>query len=193
MVAGALLAGVLAAGGGGLGGAASGGAVAGVGVQARVASAKPSARQGKRADAWQRMGLRSPRDKFEVGLECVANSYGQVRLLFLAMPCRSLDRALMVLTDGHTTMVVSVYWVRMRTSATAEALKRMADTFGTGNVTPIAGALLDVGGLDFTGRYYDSRRSGRLVVIAETEPLTTLANDDTLHAVVDVAKEFPPP
>jgi hypothetical protein len=194
VVAGALLAGVLAAGGGGLGGTAAGNAVAGVGVQARVASAKPAARQGKRTDALQRVGLRSPRDRIEIGLECVANSYGDVRLLFIAMPCRSLDRALLLVADDTgATLLLSIYWVRMRTAATAIALRDLADTYGSGNVSPIAAPLLGLADVRFTGRYYDSRRSGALVVIAETEPMSGSPSEETLLAVADLAVEFPPP
>lgn len=101
---------------------------------------------------------------------------------------------LFALGDGHgNTIVVTVSWVGMFTAGTAERLKALADTDGTGNVSPLGGELVDAAGIKFTGTHYDSRRSGKLVVIAEAEPLSGTPDPDFLEGVVEVAVEFPPP
>jgi hypothetical protein len=99
------------------------------------------------------------------------HSYGQVREFFLRTPCRSLQRTLLAIGDTEgNTVVVSVAWVRMRTAVSAERLKRLADTYGTGNVSPIGREVLELRGVWFTGKHHVSRRTRSLVVIAEVTP-----------------------
>jgi hypothetical protein len=101
---------------------------------------------------------------------------------------------LVALGDGKgNTIVVSTAWVGMSTSGNAQQLKALADTDGTGNVSPLAGALVDAAGVTFTGRYYGSRRSGKLVVIAEAEPLSGTPDPGLLDGLAEVAVEFPRP
>ena len=73
----------------------------------------------------------------------------------------------------------------------ARALQGLADTYGTGNVSPLAEPLLELGGVEFTGQYYDSRRSGAVVVIAETEPVSGAPGEELLESVARVATHFP--
>lgn len=139
------------------------------------------------------MGLRSVNNAVRRHVNCVVHSYGQVQQFFVTTPCRSLRRELLVVGDGQgNSMVVSIYWVRMRSVAGAIRLRDLADTPGTGNVSPLAGALLGLADIRFTGKHYDSRRSGALVVIAETEPVIGRPDDEVLNAAADLAVEFPP-
>jgi hypothetical protein len=194
VVAGAALVGAIAFGGGG----AAGGAAAADGLsaaaQVRVANAQKAAGRGQRGQAWKRVGSRELRQRAQRQLHCARNSHGGVRAFFLLTPCRSLDRALFVLADGAGgVLVLSVYWVRMRTSAGDRELKDLDDEFGTGNVNPVAGALLGVAGIEFTGRYYHSRRARTLVVTAETEPVSGAPTEELLESVAQVATVLPGP
>lgn len=181
------------------GGAVSGGASAAGRVAARnvsndVAKGKQSARTGKRGATWDRLGLKSLKEFAKPALVCAVESYGQVQQFFLRTPCRSLDRVLIALADGQQdAFVVSVSWVRMRSAASAQSLRDLADADGTGNVSPLPGELIGVGPIRWTGTNYASRRSGPLVVIAEVEPLRGSPDPAWMDGVAEIAAEFPPP
>ncbi|HEX8759253.1 MAG TPA: hypothetical protein VF734_04585 [Pseudonocardiaceae bacterium] len=66
--------------------------------------------------------------------------------------------------DGNT-IVVSIAWVRMHNASRAIRLQQLVGTDGTGNVSPIAGQLLELRGIPFTDKHYASRRTGSLVVM----------------------------
>jgi hypothetical protein len=51
--------------------------------------------------------------------------------------------------------------------------------------------LLGVADVRFTGRYYDSRSVGGMVVIAETEPLSGAPGAEVLESVARVAVYLP--
>jgi len=200
--AGAVVAGAAVAGAAlfGIEGGAVGGSVASDGLsaaaQVRVANAQKAASRGQRGQAWKRVRAKEKPRKYrpQRHLDCVRNSHGQVRVFFAATPCRSLDRALTLLADpAGNTFVLSVYWVRMRNAAAARELKELDDTYGTGNVNPIASRLLGLAGVTFSGKYYDSRRRGSLVVIAEAEPVAGTPGPETLESVAQVATYLPPP
>lgn len=151
-------------------------------------SGQPAARQPLSGGTWDSMGLK--RAKSNVGTRatnCVASSYGKVRQFFGRKPCRSLQRALYTLSDSKgNTLVVSVAWVGMASSADAAELKALTDGNGTGNVLPLSGA-----GVKFTGTNYSSRQSGSMVVIAEAEPLK--GRPSSLSRVAQTAAKLPPP
>jgi hypothetical protein len=140
------------------------------------------------------MGLRGLTKEVKRELECAVHSYGQVREFFVSTPCRSLQRTLLAIGDAEgNTVVVSIAWVRMRTAVSVERLKRLADTYGTGNVSPIAHEVLGLRGVRFTGKHYASRRTGSLVVIAEATPGSGQPDPAVLDGAAQVAAEFPPP
>lgn len=139
------------------------------------------------------MKLKRLKRAVERDLRCAAHSFGQVRSFFLRVPCRSLRRALLVLGDGDGAIVVALAWVRMPSAARAKRFKKLEDTYGTGDISPIAGEVLALGGMRFTGTHYSSRRSGPLTVIAETEPSAGHPTADLLNAVAQVAAQLPPP
>lgn len=187
----AVLAGAVVAGGG-LGGGAA--VESGAGIRPRTAHSKEAARRGRHDEAWRRMGLRQVRRSVRSASECVAHSYGQVRRFFLRTPCRSLQRALLALDEGDGGRVaVSVAWVRMRDARGAARFRRLEDVHGTGDISPLGGELLGLGGIRFTARHYASRRAGPLVVVAEAEPAAGRPDARLLDAVAEVAAAFPPP
>lgn len=181
--------------GGGAGAAVATGAaesIAAQSIQTRVTNSRSAARRGQTSEAWRRMGLRvvtrAVSREIRRELECTAPSFGQVRELFLSTPCQSMQQTQPVLCDEQgNTIAVSITWVRMPTAVSAERLKRLIDTDGTGSVSPITGQVR------FTGKHYASRRTGSLVVIAETTPAGKWPNVDMLDGVAAVAAEFPQP
>jgi hypothetical protein len=202
-VAAVMVGSVVALGAGGTGGVAVGGAVdsvvgnaanriVGQAVRARVSRAKVSARSGRRIEAWVRMGLKQVKQKVDEQFQCAIHSYGQVRQFFLSNPCESLDRELVVVVDeGGNTFLVSVSWVEMPSIGQAERLRTIADTYGTGNVSPIASAVLGLGEVRYTGKFYDSRIDAELVVIAESAVLTGRPDPDMLEGAAQVAVQLP--
>jgi len=181
------------AGGAGLTG--GGGAGGGSATSVRAGSAsKDAARKGHRDEAWNRVSLRRLRQVARTELTCGAHSFGQVRQFLLRHPCRRLDRLLLAIADTRgNTVVVTIAWVRMPAARSAADLKALVDTDGTGNVAPLAATALGLAGVEFTGRYYGSRRSGSLVVIAEAAPGGGQPDPATMDAAAEVAAEFPPP
>ncbi|WP_344964244.1 hypothetical protein [Crossiella cryophila] len=140
------------------------------------------------------MRLKRLKETARKATSCAVHSYGDVQQFFARTPCRSLDRMLFALDAGQgDTMIVSVAWVRMPAPAEADRLQSLVDRDGTGNVSPLAGGLVGALGVRFTGRYYDSRRDGRLLVVAEVEPVTGAPAPELLDGVAEVVAELLPP
>lgn len=204
-VAAVMVGSAVALGAGGTGGVAVGGAVdsavgnatnriVGQAVRTRVRQAKLSARAGRRAEALARMGLKQLQRKIDEQFQCAIHSYGQVRQFFAANPCESLKRELIaVIDEGGNTFLVSVSWVTMPTIAQADRLKTIVDTYGTGNVSPIASTVLGLADVTYTGKFYDSRIDAELVVIAESAVLSGGPDPDMLDGAAQVAAQLPAP
>ena len=201
VIAGAVFVGVVAVGG--VGGA-TGGATAGVGAEAGAAQSvqvgravrggRQAARRGDRDGAWGRMGFRNTRRALERAADCAVHSYGHVQEFLVRTPCRGLDRMLFLVADeSGGAAVVAVAWVRMGGSRQARELQALADRYGTGNVSPIGMAALELGGVPFTGRYYESRRQGSMVVISEAEPVQGQPDAALLDGLTQVARWLPRP
>ncbi len=163
-------------------------------IIARKANGKRAASRGNADDAWRRMGMRGVRKNLRQDLSCVVNSFGAIREFFVRTPCTSLDRALFAVDDGQGNLiVVSVAWVGFRTRGQAQRFKELDDTYGTGNVSPLGGAVLGLADVRFTGQHYQSRRKGATTVIAEAEPVDGVVEDAVLDAVAEVAVLLPRP
>ncbi|WP_409463169.1 hypothetical protein [Amycolatopsis sp. GA6-003] len=159
-----------------------------------MANSKKAARKGNRAEAWQRLALKEARKKIEKDLRCAVQSYGQVQQFFLRHPCKKLDQLLFVVQDSTgNTIAGSVSWVTMPSAESAAQLRTLEDTYGSGDVTPFGTEILEANGFRFTGKHYRSRLDGKLVVIAETDPITGHPSDAFLKQVADVADVLPPP
>lgn len=188
MVLAVFVAGAVAVGSGGLGGGTAGSPGSG------ITSSKDAASKGNQGEAWRRMGLTAVKRAVRQHVNCVVHSFGQVREFFVHNPCRSLERALLAIGDGNGNIIaVSIAWVRMRTTDAAQSLKTLADTDGTGNVSPLGGELLGLSGVKFAGKFYESRRSGTLVVIAEATPGSGRPDPQIMDDAADIAALFPSP
>lgn len=162
-------------------------------LRRRTERAARSAKNGKRTRAWRRMRLR--RGKHTHGsdsLGCVAWSYGRVRDFLRRHRCRSLHRRLFVLLDpsGDTILVSRIRMV-MRHRRDVYRLKDVFDVYGSGDVRPLGGSLLDLGDVRFTGKHYSSRHTGRSLIVAESEPVGGDPSDAFLKSVARVAVSFP--
>ncbi|MCX2731089.1 hypothetical protein OOZ19_12630 [Saccharopolyspora sp. NFXS83] len=196
-----VLAGAMVAAGGGGSAALSGTAPTGAtdpaaarNVSARKADGKKAARKGQPEEAWRRMGLRQLKRQGEHAVECASRSFGQVRKYFLRTPCRSMDRVLFGVVDGNGSIaVVSVVWVTMGTRSQSREFRNLIDVHGTGDVTPLAGSALGLGGVEFTGWHYDSRPTKSTMVIAEAETASGHLSDSMLDATAEVATYLPRP
>lgn len=101
--------------------------------------------------------------------DCAANAYGQVAEFFVTTPCDGLTRALFTATVDEAPAVVSVSVVTMPDETSAAALQVLADTSGTGNVSDLlrAGVQIDGGPSELVAAAYDSELSGTQVRIVE--------------------------
>jgi hypothetical protein len=101
---------------------------------------------------------------------CVGHSYGQVADSLARTDCTGLARALYsAQIDGHA-MVAAVSRVRMGNADQAQALRALADTSGTGNVSDLLreGVRYPGGPEKLTASEYASRQQGDVVTIVET-------------------------
>jgi hypothetical protein len=181
----------IAGAGAGVGGGGTAADGAAQGLRAKTDSSKGEARQGRSQQAWAKMGWKQLERKAERALKCAAASYGEVQEFFFRTPCRSLDRMLFALADEKgNTFTISVSWVRMDSARDAERLKQLADTDGTGNVSPLGAVAVQAG---FTGKYYGSDRRGALAVIAEAASGRGKPDGDEMDAAAEIAVLLPPP
>jgi hypothetical protein len=162
-------------------------------AETRAANGKESAEKGDDAETWKRMALREVKKVVEKQLRCEVQSYGQVQKFFEQTPCDSLNQALFALgdTDGNA-MALSVIWVKMPAAADTDRLRKLEDTYGTGDVTPFGTEALELGGVKFTAQHYASRTDGTLLVVAETEPVHGQPSPTLLNDVAKVASVLPP-
>ncbi|WP_285612778.1 hypothetical protein [Actinokineospora globicatena] len=158
------------------------------------AAAKPNrgARKSKADENWRKLRVRQVREATENALDCAVNSYGQVRNFFLRNPCADLDRTLFTLADpAGNTFVVSVSWVRMRSTKDVRPLKRLIDTDGTGSVKSLGFDLLKHQGVRFTGTPFRSRPTGDVLVVAEGAVVSGKPDPALFEQTVDLAAELP--
>ena len=192
---------VVAGGGGAIGGGAAGSSAGSAAesalarnLGAKKADARNAARRGDTDGAWQRMGLRSLKQHAKRYAECVAHSVGQVQEFLARTPCRRLDRMLVALTDGNGNVaVIAISWVEFRGRTAARGLLDISETWGTGYVKPMGGAVLAMADVRLTGQHYASRLTGAVTVAAEAEPVTGQFDDEVLDAIAEVAIWYPRP
>ncbi|MCC8251114.1 hypothetical protein [Saccharothrix luteola] len=164
------------------------------GLQARKADSKKNARDGDADNALNRLGMRIRKKAVKQDLECLTNSFGQVREFFLHTPCTALDRWVLAVDDGAGNVaVVSVVWVSFGDRARTKRFERLIDVYGTGDVRPLGAALLDLADIRFTAAHYWSETRGNTITIAESEPATGHVEPDLLDAMTEVAAQLPRP
>lgn len=155
---------------------------------------KKSAKKGKPEEAWNRLGLRSLKKTLRNDARCIAASTDQIRDFFLRTPCKALDRSLVAVGDGRgNSAVISVAWVSFRSRADATDFEQIEKVHGNGDITPLAGAVLGLADIHFTGHHFDSRRDGRVVAVAEAETASGHVDNTVLEALTEVAVWLPKP
>ncbi|WP_086820683.1 hypothetical protein [Allokutzneria sp. NRRL B-24872] len=193
-------AGALVVGGGGIGagGALSGSTAAESAALRNISSKKAdgtkAAQSGNAQQAWRRMGLRELKKHAKSDLNCVINSFGEIRGFLIRTPCTSLERRLFAVGDDEgNAAVVSVAWVRFHTRGHAESFERLHKVHGNGDITPLASSLLGMAGVRFTADHYGSRRSGSTVTIAEAECAKGKVDGEALKVIAEVSSYLPHP
>lgn len=125
-------------------------------------------------------------------LPCSAHAYGTVQQYLVTHPCQALTRALYTATDAQgAKMLVAVSWATMPSAADATGLRDLADGSGTGNIAELSREVPAFSGTRFTGRYYDSRLDGQLVVIGQAEPLAGAPSGTVLEEAARAAVTLP--
>jgi hypothetical protein len=125
--------------------------------------------------------------------DCATNAYGTVADFFRDRPCSRLRRALFTSSTDGRPVVVSVSTVTMPDEQSAAALRQLADTNGTGNVTDLlrAGVRVPSAPEAMSNPSYASAQSGGTVVIVEsdyTEPAQR--TDEALERIGEAAIEL---
>ena len=162
-------------------------------AETRTANGKDSAANGDDATTWQRMAMKEVKKVVTRQLRCAVQSYGQVQAFFTRTPCDSLNQALFALGDSDGNLIaVSVIWVTMSDAADTDRLKALEDTYGTGDITPFGTEALELAGVKFTAQHYKSRPDGKLLVVAEAEPIRGRPSATLLNNVAAVASVLPP-
>lgn len=171
----------------------SAGAVPGS-CHADSAGAKSEAQAGRRATAWQKLCWRELHAKPESGRSCAAASYGQVRGFFIGHPCTGLQRLTAAVSDGEGGAVaVSVSWIGMSDSDTAQQLKGLVTRNGTGSVTPKNAAAAGHPEAKFDGTYFAAAADGARVTVAEAAAAGGHPDADSLRVAKEVAVLLPRP
>ncbi|MGM1065662.1 hypothetical protein [Saccharothrix sp. Mg75] len=198
---GLLLAGLVALSAVGYGGAVglsagpggeSGAGGSGLSLAARKAEGADLARRGDAEGAWLRMGLRAHARSAREGADCVAASFGGVREFLERTGCASMDRVLFTVgDDAGNAMVVSVAWVEFGSRADAREFQALMDEPGSGDISPLPGAVLGLGDVAFSGEHYGAGRERATVTVAEAERVSGFVSPEVLDAVAEVAALLP--
>lgn len=125
--------------------------------------------------------------------DCAGNAYGQVAEFFRSTPCTKLQRYLFTSSVNGRPVVVCVASVQMADEQAATALKKLADTNGTGNVADLlrAGVRVQAVPEGLTDAAYASTRGGSTVVIVETDYTDPAQRaDDQLERISDAALQL---
>ncbi|WP_143228170.1 hypothetical protein [Actinomadura meyerae] len=186
---------VMIFGGGGVTGAGRGSSVSLESIKVRKVDAKRSARKGRADEAWRRLGTRRlKRSATRRNRECVSATYGQVQRSLLRNPCTSLYRRLFAIADRQGNIaLISVAWVRFRSTGARERFQEVIDVYGTGDIKPLGAAALGLRSIRFTGRYYHSIGRGKRLTVAEAEAVKGGFAPKVLDGFAEIAAELPGP
>jgi hypothetical protein len=181
-------------GGGGVAGGAGGSSVSAQTVNVRKADAKRAARTRNADQAWRRIGMRQLKQTAKRNVGCVRTTFGEVQRSLIRNPCTSLDRKLFAIADRRgNTALVSVAWVKFRTSGDRRQFQKVIDVYGTGDIKPLAASLLGMADIRFTGRYYHSIPKGARLTVAEAEAVAGTFDPKVLDGFAEIAAELPSP
>jgi hypothetical protein len=149
---------------------------------------------GDAAPTWKSGGLTYTQQQASDAMPCATHAYDEVRQYLHKHRCTGLQRVLLIAEDnGDQRALVAVSWVTMPNVAEAQQFQKLVDTSGTGNITSLAADNPSYRNVRFTGRHYDSTRSGVTVVIAEAEPRPGSSPPPWLDRSATVALRHPQP
>ncbi|GGM38534.1 hypothetical protein GCM10012275_06870 [Longimycelium tulufanense] len=114
---------------------------------------------------------------------CEAHAYDDTKVFLSRHRCEEVVQQLLTThTADGSRVVVAVSVVRMPTASDAEALKKLTDTDGTGNVNDLLreGRRVPSGPSSLIDAGYAAALDGRAVVIAEADFFDPERSDDTL-------------
>lgn len=161
-------------------------------LKTRKAEGKKSAKRGKVDETFSRFKLKKLKQAAKHELECLINSTGKVREYLAKHRCISLHRELYAIGDGRgNAAVISLARVGFPSKGDAEGCEKVEKVQGSGDITPLGGAMLGLAHLKFSGHHYQSRTDGKTMVVAETETATGHVDDATLEALADVSVWLP--
>jgi hypothetical protein len=160
-------------------------------VTSSTRSAAPSLAPGR---TQQVDGVTFTLERTRTDTTCVGHSYGQVAGFFDTTDCVGLSRALYSATVGGHPMVVAISHVRMADAATAQALKQLTDSNGTGNVSDLLreGVRYPGGPTALHASEYSSEQNGAVVTIVETSWVFRASHGSTaqLDGAADSGREL---
>ncbi|MGY1740177.1 MULTISPECIES: hypothetical protein [unclassified Blastococcus] len=131
----------------------------------------PTQEQGlQTGDTAQRDGLTFTLQRLEEDGSCAAHAYGAVADFFADTDCAGLARALYSTEVDGNAVVVAISTVDMGDEAGADALRVLADTNGSGNVSDLLreGVRYPGGPAELSRAEYASAVDGTVVTIVET-------------------------
>lgn len=120
---------------------------------------------------------------------CQGHAYDAVADFFASSDCSGLTRSLWTADAGGQPAVVSLSQVTMPDAANAQALRSLADTDGSGNVSDLLreGARYDGGPTKLSNAQYASAQQGTTVTIVETSWTGTAGTASALDALASAA------
>jgi hypothetical protein len=120
---------------------------------------------------------------------CQGHAYNAVADFFGRSDCTRLTRSLWSAEAGGQPAVVSLSQVTMPDVAGAQALRSLADTDGSGNVSDLLreGARYDGGPTKLSKAQYASQQQGTTVTIVETSWAGTAGTASALDALASTA------
>jgi hypothetical protein len=129
----------------------------------------------------------------QVDNSCQGHAYDAVAGFFASSDCAELSRSLWSADAGGQPAVVSLSRVTMPDVANAQALRSLADTDGSGNVSDLLreGVGYDGGPAKLSGAQYASAQQGTAVTIVETSWTGTAGASSALDALASSALSLP--
>jgi hypothetical protein len=129
----------------------------------------------------------------QVDSTCQGHAYDAVAGFFASSDCARLSRSLWSADAGGQPAVVSLSRVTMPDVANAQALRSLADTDGSGNVSDLLreGVGYDGGPTKLSRAQYASAQQGTAVTIVETSWASTAGASSALDALASSALSLP--
>ncbi len=142
---------------------------AGTAARSSAPSSAPTSAAGTPTGPQDANGVMYTQQAAEADTSCQDHSYGAVQEYFATTDCTGLSRALFSAEVDGAPAVVAVSQVTMPDTASAQALRALADSNGTGNVSDLLreGTRYDGAPERLDGQEYASSQRGNVVTVVE--------------------------